>query len=167
VRLKHDKEFTWVKEQEEAFERIKEYLTKPPVLQAPRIGEAFKLYVAATKSVIGAVLMQESAGREAAITYLSRRLVEAEMRYTYIERLCLALYYACSKFRHYILSISCTVICKHDVMKHIMQKPILSGILGKWAYSLVEYELTYEPLQGMKGRVKRNWAQIVVGLKLG
>jgi hypothetical protein len=99
------------------------------------------------------VLTQESAGREAAVAYLSRRMVDAETRYTYIGKLYHALYYACSKFRHYILSSSCTIVCKHDVIKHMMQKPILSGRLGKWAYSLVEYQLTYEPLQAMKGQV--------------
>jgi hypothetical protein len=56
VRLKHDSEFAWGKEKEEAFSQIKEYLTKPPMQQVPRIGEIFKLYVAATRDVIGAML---------------------------------------------------------------------------------------------------------------
>jgi hypothetical protein len=33
-----------------------------------------------------------------------------------------------------------------------MQRPILSGTIGKWAYSLVEYELSYEPLKAVKGQ---------------
>jgi hypothetical protein len=36
VRLKHDKDFIWGMEQQEAFENIKKYLMKPPVLQAPK-----------------------------------------------------------------------------------------------------------------------------------
>jgi ribonuclease HI len=35
----------------------------------------------------------------------------------------------------------------------MLQKPILSGRLGKWAYALVEYDLTYEPIKVMKGQV--------------
>jgi hypothetical protein len=35
----------------------------------------------------------------------------------------------------------------------MMQKPILSGRLGKWAYSLVEYDLSYELLKAVKGQV--------------
>jgi ribonuclease HI len=65
----------------------------------------------------------------------------------------LSLYYACSKFRHYILSSSCIVACQYDVIKHMLLKPILSGRMGKWAYALVEYDLAYEPLQSMKGQV--------------
>jgi ribonuclease HI len=35
----------------------------------------------------------------------------------------------------------------------MLQKPILSGRLGRWAYSLVEYDLKYEPLKAMRGHV--------------
>jgi hypothetical protein len=34
-----------------------------------------------------------------------------------------------------------------------MQKPILSGRLGQWAYSLVEYDLEYEPLRATKAQI--------------
>jgi hypothetical protein len=70
-----------------------------------------------------------------------------------MEKLCLSLYYACSKFRHYILSSSCIVACQYDVIKHMLLKPILSGRMGKWAYALVEYDLAYEPLRSMKGQL--------------
>jgi hypothetical protein len=99
------------------------------------------------------MLTQESDGNEFVVAYLSKRLLEAKTRYTHIERLCLSLYHACSKFRQYILSSHCVVACQHDVVKCMMQKPILSGRMGKWAYFLVEYELSYEPLKAVKGQV--------------
>jgi hypothetical protein len=74
-----------------------------------------------------------------------------------MEKLCLSLYYACSKFRHYILSSSCIVACQYDVIKHMLLKPILIGRVGKWAYALVEYDLAYEPLRSMKGQVVTNF----------
>jgi hypothetical protein len=138
-------------------EKIKAYLAKPLVLRAPEIGGAFKLHVAATNKVIGAILAQEDAGKEFAVAYMSRRMLDAETRYTHVERLCLALYYACSKFRHYLLSSMCTVACKHDVVKHLIQKPILSDWMGKWAFSLVEYDLVYEPLRVARGQAIANF----------
>jgi hypothetical protein len=84
---------------------------------------------------------------------VSRRLLDAETRYVFMENFCLCLYYACSKFRHYILSSSCIVACQYDVIKHMLLKPILSVRIGKWAYALVEYDLAYEPLRSMKGQV--------------
>jgi hypothetical protein len=35
----------------------------------------------------------------------------------------------------------------------MLQKPILSGRVGKWAYALVEYELCCEPIISMKGPI--------------
>jgi hypothetical protein len=38
-------------------------------------------------------------------------------------------------------------------MKHMMQRPILSSRVRKWAYSLVEYDLAYVPLKVVKGQI--------------
>jgi hypothetical protein len=97
--------------------------------------------------VIGVVLTQESNGKEFIVAYVSRRLLGAEARYAIIEKLCLSLYYACNKFRHYLLSSACMVVCQHDIFKYMLHKSILSGRKGKLAYSLVEYELSYAPLR--------------------
>ena len=59
LKLKDESEFTWGAKQQEAFEKIKEYLSTPPVLRAPRRGVPFKIYIAAKEKIIGAVLTQE------------------------------------------------------------------------------------------------------------
>ena len=41
--------------------------------------------------------------------------------------------------------------CHADVIKHMLQKPILSGRIGKWAYALVEYDLPNESLGAVRG----------------
>ena len=138
-------------EQQEAFEKIKKYLSSPSVLKAPKRGTPFRLYVAAEDKVICTVLTQETEGKEYIITYVGRHLIDAETRYTFIEKLCLSLYYACTKLRHYLLSSTCIVTCQAYVIKHILQKPILSGRIRKWAYALVEYDLAYESLRAIKG----------------
>jgi hypothetical protein len=116
------------------------------MLRASKAGNPFKMYIAAQEWVIGAILPLEEDGNDFPIAYMSRCLLDAETRYVFVEKLCLSLYYACSKFRHYILSSSCIVACQYDVIKHILLKPILSGSIGKWAYALVEYDLAYELL---------------------
>jgi hypothetical protein len=131
VRLKHEEEITWGAEQREAFEKIKEYLMSPPMLRAPKAGNPFKMYIAAQEQVIGAVLLQEEDGKKFPVAYVSRRLLDAETWCVFVAKHCLSLYYACSKFRHYILSSSCIVACQYDVIKHMLLKPILSGRMGK------------------------------------
>jgi hypothetical protein len=103
-------------EQQESFEKIKDYLSSSPVLKAPRRGVPYRLYVAAEDRVICVVLTQEIEEKEYVITYLSRRLIDAEIRYIFIEMLCLSLYYVCTKLRHYLLSSTCIVTCQTDVI---------------------------------------------------
>ena len=91
-------------EQQESFEKIKNYLSSPLVLKAPRRGVPSRLHVTAEVRIIGAVLTQETKEKEYIITYLNRQLIDAETRYTFIEKLCLSLYYACTKLRYYLLS---------------------------------------------------------------
>ena len=109
--------------------------------------------MAAEDKIIVAVLTQETEDKEYVITYISRRLIDADTRYTFTEKLCLSLYYACTKLRYYLLSSTCIVVCQTDVIKHMLQKSILSGRIGKWAYALVEYDLACEPLKSMRCQI--------------
>jgi hypothetical protein len=84
-------------DQQRAFDDIKKYLSSPLVMKAPMAGIPFRLYIAAKDVVIGAILTQVTEGKEHFNTYLSRRLIETETRYSFIEKLCLSLFYACSK----------------------------------------------------------------------
>ena len=61
------------------------------MLKAPRRGVPFRLYVVARNKVIGVVLTEETEDKEYTITYISRRLIDAETRYTLTEKLCLSL----------------------------------------------------------------------------
>jgi hypothetical protein len=60
--------------------------------------------------VIRVVLTQETDGKEYIVAYESRRSLDVETRYTFIEKLCLSLYYAFTKLRYYLLSSTCFVI---------------------------------------------------------
>jgi hypothetical protein len=136
-----------------AFDQIKDYLSTPPVLRAPKCGEPFWLYIAVQEDVIDAVLRQEFEEKEHIITYVSRRLLDAETMYSFIEKLCFSLYYAYARLRHYLLASTCIVGCQINVIKHMLHRPILRGRLGKWAYALIEYDLVFESLKTMKGQV--------------
>jgi hypothetical protein len=101
-----------VAEQQEAFDLIRKYLSSSLVLKAPQVGVSFRLYIAAEDKVIRAVLTQETKGKEHVVTYLSQRLVDAETRYTFIEKLCLCLFYACTKCRCYYCLVIALFLAK-------------------------------------------------------
>ena len=79
----------------------------------------FKLYLLADEHAIGSDLIQEFEGKECVIYFVSRRQLDAETRYSPVERLCLCLYFSCTKLRHYLLSAECVVVSKDDVIKYM------------------------------------------------
>jgi hypothetical protein len=76
------------------------------------IEQAFKLYVATDTQTIGSSLIQEFEGKERVVAYLSRQLLDPETRYSATEKLCLCVYYSCTKFRHYLLNAECIIYSK-------------------------------------------------------
>jgi len=127
VRIKKDDDFIWGPEQQKAFDNLKQYLTSPPVLVPPQLNEPFVVYLSADETSIGSLLIQEFEGKERVVSYLSIRLLDTETRYTEMERLCLCLYFTCTKLRHYLLDAETRVICKAVVIKHMLSAPISKG----------------------------------------
>jgi hypothetical protein len=119
--LKNEAEFTWRADQQRAFDDIKKYLSSSPVKKAHMGRILFLLYITAEDAMIEAVLMHVMEGKEDIIAYLSWCLIDAETGYSFIEKLCLSLFYACSKLRHYLLASTCGVACQADVIKHMLQ----------------------------------------------
>ena len=78
----------------------------PPLRSRP-----LKLYLLAAKESIGCLLKQNNVeGHEQVVYYLSMLLNSAETRYTPIEKLCLALYFASAKLRHYLIKSQVYVV---------------------------------------------------------
>jgi dsDNA-binding SOS-regulon protein len=50
--LKHQEKFAWTTEAEQALTQLKDFLSKSPVLMAPRKKEQLLLYLAATAHVV-------------------------------------------------------------------------------------------------------------------
>ena len=72
LQLNDEVKFAWGPEQQQAFEKIKNYLSSPPVLKAHKRRVSFSLYVAAEDKIIGAILTQETEEKEYVITYVGR-----------------------------------------------------------------------------------------------
>jgi len=57
--LSRNNRFTWTRECEEMFLKLKKYLASPPVLCKPQLGTLLRLYLAVTERAISSVLVQE------------------------------------------------------------------------------------------------------------
>ncbi|ONK76037.1 uncharacterized protein A4U43_C03F23200 [Asparagus officinalis] len=121
---KKGKSFIWDDACQKVFEDIKEYLSKPPVLVAPKLGKPFLIYVKTTSHSLSALLTQDDDnGHEQAVYYLSQTLVGAESRYPMIERECLALVFAIQKMRHYLVGQTIYVISNVNPVRISMTQP--------------------------------------------
>jgi hypothetical protein len=127
VKIKADEEFCWGVEQQRAFEEIKEYLARPPVLVPPQQGMLFYIYLSVGDTSIALVVVQVYDNKEKVVFHLSRRMLDMETRYPEIEKLCLCLSFTCTKLHHILLSAEVIVICKSDVIKHMLSAPMLKG----------------------------------------
>ena len=74
------------------------------MISPPDYSHDFLLYVAASLETIGMVLVQEDEElQEHAIYYLSQNLIDADICYSHVEKLALAIVHAVQCLRHYIL----------------------------------------------------------------
>jgi hypothetical protein len=122
-------------------------LSKPPVLVPPQQDKPFYIYLSVGDTSIASVVIQVHDGKERVVFYLSRRMLDAETRYHEIEKLCLGLFFTCTKLHHILLSAEMIVICKSDVIKHMLSAPELKGRLGMWMFALIEFDIQYQSVK--------------------
>ena len=83
--MRKGRQFIWGKEQQDAFEEIKQRLQKPPVLHMPDKVGRFQLYSDTSKYATGGALYQIQNGKPKLIAYTSKRLPEAARNYSITE----------------------------------------------------------------------------------
>jgi hypothetical protein len=142
LKLKADQKLIWGEEKKKALEQHQTVSKSPPVLMPTQDKKSFKLYLSANEWAIGSAHVQEFKRKERVVYFESIGLLDAEIRYSIIERLCLCLYFSCRELKPYLLSAECIVVCKDDVVKHMLSPQILKGRIRKWSLALSEFDLT-------------------------
>ena len=93
--LKKGVPFIWDDQAQRSFDALKAALASMPVIRPPNYQEDFLLYLAASDTTIGMVLVQTNDVHfEHIIYYLSDGLVDTELKYPYVEKLALAAAFA-------------------------------------------------------------------------
>ncbi|KAL0345623.1 UNVERIFIED_CONTAM: putative protein K02A2.6 [Sesamum radiatum] len=98
------KTFEWDTSCQQAFEELKNYLARLPLLVKPSQGDTLYLYLSATPQAVNFVLIHEDEGKQMPIYYVIKVLNGAEGRYTPIEKMVLALVITARRLRPYFLS---------------------------------------------------------------
>lgn len=130
----------WSREQQQAFEKLKEKLMKPPVLASPDISLPYKIYTDASGTGMGAVLSQEQNGNDRVIAFASQHFTKREKKYSTIEKEAAAVLWACKKFHPYIVGARFQILSDHAPLKWLFAKQGASGRIGRWQAHLLEFE---------------------------
>ena len=123
------------------------------MLAAPTTGKPFILYTRALDYSFGSLLAQENdGGKEVSLYYLSRMLVDAEHRYSPVEKECLAVMFAVQKPLDYLLSNTVYLISRINLLKVLVTKVgSLNARLAKWSILLSQFDIRYIPQKAIKG----------------
>ncbi|GJZ25105.1 putative reverse transcriptase domain-containing protein [Tanacetum coccineum] len=138
-----NKKYEWGKEEEEAFQTLKQKLCSAPILALPEGTEDFVVYCDASLKGYGAVLMQ----REKVIAYASRQLKVHEENYTTHDLELGAVVFALRLWRHYLYGTKCVVFTDHKSLQYILNQKELNLRQRRWIELLSDYdcEIRYHP----------------------
>ena len=127
-----------------AFEKNKECLLSPPILVPPTPRQPLLLYFSVSDIALVCMLAQlDDSGKERAIYYLSKRMLEYECKYIMIERLCLVLVWATRRLRHYVTEYSILLVSRLDPLRYLFNRPVLTGRLMGWLVLLTEFDIQH------------------------
>ena len=100
----------------------------PPTSRQPLL-----LYLLVSDMALGCMLVQlDDSGKERAIYYMSKMMLEYECKYIMIERLCLALVWATRRLRHYVIEYSILLVSRLDPLRYLFDKHALTDRLMRW-----------------------------------
>ncbi|GJS42294.1 putative reverse transcriptase domain-containing protein [Tanacetum coccineum] len=131
-----NKKYIWGKDQESAFQLLKQKLCEAPILALPEGNDDFVVYCDASHQGLGAVLMQ----REKVIAYASRQLKPNEENYTTHDLELGAVVFALKIWRHYLYGTKCTVFTDHKSLQHILNQKELNMRQRRWLELLADYD---------------------------
>lgn len=148
--LRGNQGFDWSEDCEKAFQELKQTLASPPITR-PEPCDTLFLYLAVSQNAVNGVLVKEVNKGQQPIYYVSKVLLDVETRYTLAEQLALALVIAARKLRQYFQSHP-IVVLTNQPLRHILQKPDVSGRLMKWAIELGEFDIEFKPCLSIKAQ---------------
>lgn len=146
--LKKDVKFKWNQECQEAFEKLIRGVNEDAALAFPDYEKQFHLTTDASKVGIGAVLSQEDEkGQQRPISFISRKLNQAESNYSTTEQEYLAIVWAIGQLRHYLVGKQFIVYTDHKSLLYLKDQWNVSPRLHRWITRLQEFSfvLRYKP----------------------
>ena len=113
-----------------AFQQLKEYLSRPPIMSRPEVDEVLFAYVTVAPHLESLVLIRVNNGVQRPVYYVSKSLHETEIRYLPLENAILAVVHATHKLSHYFQSHTVIVLTQLS-LRSLLQSANYTGRIAK------------------------------------
>lgn len=141
-------DFNWGKEQECAFNKLKNALIKPNILQYPDFTKEFILKVDSSTLGCGGILLQNHNGIEMSVAYYSKTFQKGEKNKAIIEKELLAIFHSIIAFRPYLYGKHFTVYSDHKPLVYLFTMRNPASKLVRIKLELEEYDFDIVHIRG-------------------
>lgn len=145
---KKNVQWQWGEQQHKAFETLKNKLTTAPILRHFDPNLPIELHTDASDVGVGAAVMQTENGETLPVAYASRRLSDAEKKYTVTEKECIGVVWSTQHFRQFLWGRKFTIVVDHHALCWLKKNRDSSGRLARWALKLMEFDYEIKHKQG-------------------
>ena len=144
-------DWEWSTAQHQAFNRLKLALTTAPVLKLPDFDRQFVVTTDASDAAVGAILEQDFGNGLQPVAFASRKLNDAEMRYSAYERELLGIVWALAQWKHYCRGPHAVIIqTDHAPLRHLPNQASVNSRVWKWISILQGYNLEIRHIPGKR-----------------
>lgn len=142
-------DFVWTDNCEKSFQKIKEKLISPPILQYPDFAKQFIVTVDASNTACGAVLSQiKDKGDDLPISFISKAFQKGEKNKPTIEKELIAIHFAITTFRPYLYGTHFLVKSDHKPLIYLYKKKNPASKLTNIRLDLEEYDFIITHISG-------------------
>ena len=162
--------FEWSKACQAAFEMLKEYLLKEPILKYPKPDQPYILYTDASKYAWAGVLTQAYTYKEETkeyvihhpITYVSGLFKGPQLNWAALTKEVYAIYMVARKPDYYLREAETTIRSNHLPLKSFLLKNTKNDKVNNWGVGLAsKYTLKFEYVKGIKNTLTDTMSRLV------
>ena len=135
-----------------AFQQLKEYLSRPPIMSSPLTDEVLFSYIVVAPYVVSLVLIRIDNGIQRPVYYVSKSLHEVEIRYLPLEKAILAVVHGTRKLPHYFQAHTVVVLTQLPLIA-VLRSADYTRRIAKWGTILGAFDIKYMPCTSVKGQI--------------
>lgn len=136
--------FQWSSECQKAFEKLKECITNPPILQLADFNKPFVLMTDASDLAAGGCLMQENENGDLLPIAYSKKFTDTERNYSVYEKEAYSVILCIEKWYEFLEVMPFKLVTDNQALSYVLNSKKKIGRLSRWVERLLALPFTVE-----------------------